>query len=95
MKKCRNTLLSFNYNLFVASVCSVTISQMQDFYPTASLCILTPQEPLSNGRLALKRELFKHGARQTPLVHSCGAERALNLSEAVILPPDSLQVGRL
>lgn len=42
-----------------------------------------------------KRELFKHGARQTPLVHSCGAERALNLSEAVILPPDSLQVGRL
>lgn len=31
-----------------------------------------------------KRELFKHGARQTPLVHSCGAERALNLSEAVI-----------
>lgn len=42
-----------------------------------------------------KRELFKHGARQTPLVHSCGAESALNLSEAVILPPDSLQVGRL
>lgn len=74
---------------------SVLILQMQDFYPTASLCILTLQEPLTNGRLTPKRALFKHHATQTLLIHSCGAERALNLSEAVFLLPDSLQVGHL
>ncbi len=53
--------------------------------------VLTLQEPLTNGRLTPKRALFKLHATQTLAIHSCGAERALNLSEAVFfsarLPP--------
>lgn len=47
----------------------------------SSRIVVSPQEPLTEALSGPKGALFKHGATQTRLSHSCGAGGALNLSQ--------------
>lgn len=98
LQQCLKNINIYSANLCLSNPIFCVSWLFTDLYPTASLCIFTLQEPLTNRRLTPKRALFKHRITQTLLIHSCGAERALNLSEAVFLlldTPSPPQVGHL